>query len=101
MIQACREDVAESVKLESRLEGYQDGAYKGGRGPSTTDLQRRRHLDQKKQAEVFSRKLDDFVERGEDLQLQESEHFVDESAAAHRHDPVEKRPHKRQAHVPL
>ena len=94
LIQACREDVAESVKLKSRLEGYQDGAYKGGRGPSTTDLQRRRHLDQKKQAETFCKELDDFVERGEDLQLRESEHFVDESAA-HRHDPVEKRPHEK------
>ena len=69
LIQACREDVAESVKLKSRLEGYQVGAYKGGRGPSPTDPQRRRHLDQKKQAEAFCAELDDYVEREEELQL--------------------------------
>jgi len=48
LIQACREDVAESVKLKKRLEGYQMGAYKGGRGPSAGKLDRRRHLEQKK-----------------------------------------------------
>ncbi|KAL9976526.1 hypothetical protein ACROYT_G013840 [Oculina patagonica] len=30
LIQACREDVAESLKLKRRLEGYRKGAYKGG-----------------------------------------------------------------------
>ncbi|CAB4027945.1 Hypothetical predicted protein [Paramuricea clavata] len=48
LIQACRKDVAESVKLKRRVEGYEVGAYKGGRGPSVVDLQRRRHVDQKK-----------------------------------------------------
>ncbi|CAB4001638.1 Hypothetical predicted protein [Paramuricea clavata] len=72
LIQACREDVAESVKLKRRVEGYEVGAYKGGRGPSVADLQRRRHVDQKKQAEAFCKELDDYVEKGEDLLHQRS-----------------------------
>ncbi|CAB3979812.1 Hypothetical predicted protein [Paramuricea clavata] len=70
LIQACREDVAESVKLKRRVE------------------------DQKKQAEAFCKELDDYVEKGEDLQLREPEYFVDETAA-HRNDPLEKRPCKK------
>lgn len=90
LIQACREDVAESIKLKRRLEGYRLGAYKGGRGPSADDLQRRRHVDQKKQAEAFCKELDSHVESGEEMHLRQLEHFVDEGAS-HRHDPVSKR----------
>ena len=86
MIQACGEDVAESVKLKRRLEGYQMGAYKGGRGPSAGELERRRHLEQKKQAAAFCKELDEYVESGEVMQLRKPEQFVDENSS-HRHDP--------------
>ncbi|CAH3163101.1 unnamed protein product [Porites lobata] len=89
LIQACREDVAESIKLKRRLEGYRLGAYSGGRGPSADELQRRRHLDQKKQAAEFCKELDDYVEGGEEMHLREPERFVDEKSS-HRHDPFRK-----------
>ena len=63
LIQACREDVAESVKLKRRLERYQKGAYKGGRGTSAGELERRRRLEQKKQAAAFCKELDEYVEQ--------------------------------------
>lgn len=90
LIQACREDVAESLKLKRRLEGYRKGAYKGGQGPSATELQKRRHLDQRKQAEDFCKELDDYAQHNDDMQHRQQEYFVDETAA-HRHDPVRKR----------
>ena len=89
MIQACREDVAESIKLKRRLEGYRLGAYSGGHGPSADELQRRRHLDQKKQAAEFCKELDYYVEGGEEMHLREPERFVDEKSS-HRHDPFRK-----------
>ena len=46
LIQACCEDVAENLKLKRRLEGYRKVAYKGGQGPSATELQKRHHLNQ-------------------------------------------------------
>ena len=64
MIQACREDIDESIKLKRQLEGYQLGAYSGGHGPLANELQRRRHLDQKKQAAEFCKELDAYVESG-------------------------------------
>ena len=78
LIQACREDVAESIKVKRQLEGYQMGAYKGGCGPSAADIQRRRHLDQKKHASAFCKELDEYVESGEVMELHQPECFVDE-----------------------
>ena len=89
LIQACREDVAESIKLKRRLEGYRLGAYRGGHGPLADEVQRRRHLDQKKQAAEFCKELDDYVEGGEEMHLHEPERFVDEKSS-HRHDPFRK-----------
>lgn len=86
LIQACREDVAEGVKLKRRLEGYQMGAYKGGRGQSAGELERQRHLEQNKQAAAFCKELDEYVESGEVMQLRQPEQFVDENSS-HRHDP--------------
>ena len=68
------------------------GAYKGGRGPSADDIQRRRHLEQRKQASVFCKELDGYVERGEVMQLRRPERFVDETSS-HRHDPLRKEVH--------
>ena len=70
MIQACREDIAESIKLKRRLEGYRLGAYSGGCGPSADELQPRRHLAQKKKVAQFCKELYAYVESGDEL------HFV-------------------------
>ncbi|KAL9976523.1 hypothetical protein ACROYT_G013837 [Oculina patagonica] len=86
------ENVAESLKLKRRLEGYRKGAYKGGQGPSALELVKRRNLDQ--QAEDFCKELDDYVQHNDDMQLRQQEYFVDETAA-HRHDPVRKRVQKK------
>ena len=75
MIQACREDIAESIKLKRRLEGYRLGAYSGGCGPSADELQPRRHLDQKNQVAQFCKELYAYVESGDEL------HFVNLSAS--------------------
>ena len=40
LIDACREDVAESVKLSASLDAYGAGAFKGSTGPSSVDLRK-------------------------------------------------------------
>jgi len=70
--------------------------YKGGQGPSYQELQRRRHLDQKKQAESYCRELDDYLESGEELQTRIHEQYVNERSS-HRHDPCKNGKHKTSA----
>ena len=65
------------------------GAYRGGRGPSANEIQRRRHLEQKKQAAEFCKELDAYMQSGDEMCLREPEHFVDEKSS-HRHDPFHK-----------
>ena len=68
------------------------GAYKGGRGPSAGKLDRRRHLEHRKQAAAFCKELGEYVESGEVMPLLQPEQFVDENSS-HRHDPFPQKSH--------
>ena len=48
LIDACRDDVAESLKLAAAIRAYGSGAFKGGQGPSSADLRKRRYAEQNK-----------------------------------------------------
>lgn len=88
LIDACREDVAESVKLSAALRSYGSGVYKGGQGPSSADFQKRRYSEQNKRAEAYIAELEKVVE-GEAVETRETSSFV-ESTSSHRHDPSTK-----------
>ena len=53
LIDACREDVAESVKLAVALRAYGSGAFKGGEGPGSAELRKRRYAEQNKRADAY------------------------------------------------
>ena len=58
LIDAYREDVAESLKLAAALRAYGSGAFKGGEGPSSADPRKRRYAEQNKRADAYIEELD-------------------------------------------
>lgn len=90
LIDACREDVAESVKLAAAaLRAYGSGAFKGGEGSSSADLRKRRYAEQKKRADAYIDELNDFSQSTAATTSRETDGFID-PASSRRHDPVKK-----------
>ena len=56
---ACRKDVAESLKLAAAVRAYDSGAFKGGEEPSSADLGKRRYAEQNKRADAYIEELDE------------------------------------------
>lgn len=53
------EDVAENLKLAAALRAYGSVAFKGGEGPSSADLRKRRYAEQNKRADAYIEELDE------------------------------------------
>ena len=94
LIDACREDVAESVKLSASLDAYGAGALKGGTGPSSADLRKRRYAEQSNRADAYIAELDEVALGDVVMTNRETCGFV-EPTSSHRHDPVEKSQHSK------
>ena len=87
LVDACREDVAESVKQTAILRAYGTGAFRGGKGPGSAELQKRRYADQTKRTDAYITELDQLTTIcAEKSTTRESDSFVDPSSS-HRHDP--------------
>ena len=87
LVDACREDVAESVKLSATLRAYGTGVFRGGGGPSAADLQRRRYAEQTKRADAYIDELNKIAQTStSNIRTRETESFVDPTSS-HRHDP--------------
>ena len=94
LIDACREDVAESVKLSASLDAYGAGAFKGSTGPSSSDLRKRRYAEQSNRADAYIAELDEVTLGDVVMTNKETCGFV-EPTYSHRHDPVEKSQHSK------
>ena len=95
LIDACRDDVAESLKLAAAIRAYGSGAFKGGQGPSSADLRKRRYAEQNKRADVYIEELDEVNQASPAASIitsRETDGFLDPTSS-HQHDPV-KRPTK-------
>jgi len=95
LVDACREDVAESVKLSAALQEYGTGTFRGGKGPSAPDLQKRRYNQQSKRADAYIAELDKIAQTSTATATatRETESFIDPSSS-HRHDPRSRVVHK-------
>ena len=92
---ACREDVAESLNLAAALRAYDSGAFKGGEGPSSADLRKRRYAEQNKRAHAYIEELDEVKQASPAASIitnRETDGFLDPTSS-HRHDLL-KRPTK-------
>lgn len=88
IIDACREDVAESLKLAAALTVYGSGVCKGGQGPSSADLQKRRYAEQNKRADVYIEELDEVNQASPAASIvtsQETDGFFDPTSS---HDMI-------------
>ncbi|KAJ7391538.1 hypothetical protein OS493_017232 [Desmophyllum pertusum] len=88
LIDACREDVAESVKLAAAMRAYGSGVFKGGEGSSSADLRKRRYAEQKKRADAYIDELNYFSQSTAATTSRETDGFID-PASSRRHDPTE------------
>ena len=90
LIDACREDVAESVKLAAALRAYGSGAFKGGEGPGSAELRKRRYAEQNKRADAYIAELNEVMQANPAVMTSRvTDGFIDPTSS-HRHDPVKK-----------
>lgn len=90
LIDAFREDVAESVKPAAALRAYGSGALKGGEGPSCAELHKQRYAEQNKRADVYIAELNEVIQANPAVMTSRvTDGFID-LTSSHRHDPVKK-----------
>lgn len=90
LIDAFREDVAESVKPAAALRAYGSGALKGGKGPSCAELRKQRYAEQNKRADAYIAELNEVIQANPAVMTSRvTDGFID-LTSSHRHDPVKK-----------
>ena len=55
----CLRGGCHGLRLASALRAYGSGAFKGGEGPSSADLRKRRYAEQNKRADAYIEELDE------------------------------------------
>lgn len=81
--------------MGTALRAYGSGPFKGGEGPSSADLRKRRYAEQNKRADAYIEELDEVNQAcpaASIITSQETDGFLDPTSS-HRRDPV-KRPTK-------
>lgn len=81
--------------MGTALRAYGSGPFKGGEGPSSADLRKRRYAEQNKRADAYIEELDEVNQAcpaASIITSRETDGFLDPTSS-HRRDPV-KRPTK-------